>query len=156
MGFGLSCATTEISIYSLIYRQMKWYIPLIIVGSFLILFVIFGEPGTPALSYGTVTSVAETDPENLTVTYSVTLTVTNIGTAASDNTVVSVYLKTPPDAPEWQQADLIFPIGRLAKGEEITRTNTTTLAVGKETYALLVNGTLPETTVVGTYSDAFF
>jgi hypothetical protein len=135
---------------------MKWYIPLIIVGSFLILFAIFGEPGAPALSYGTETSVAGTDPENLTVTYSVTLTVTNIGTAASDNTVVSVYLKTPPDAPEWKQADLIFPIGRLAKGEETTRTDTAALTVGEETYALLVNGTLPETTVVGTYSDAFF
>lgn len=152
----MSCPTTWITIHSLTYRRMKWYIPLIIVGSFLILFAIFGEPGTPALSYGTETSVAGTDPENLTVTYSVTLTVTNIGTAASDNTVVSVYLKTPPDAPEWKQVDLIFPIGHLAKGEETTRTDTAALTVGEETYALLVNGTLPETTVVGTYSDAFF
>ena len=135
---------------------MKWYIPLIVIGSFLFLFAIFGEPGSPVLSYGTVTSVAETDPANLTIIYSVTLTVTNIGTAASDNTVVAVYLNTPPGAPDWQQADLIFSVGHLAKGEENTLTNTTTLTVGKETYDLLTNGTLPETTVVATYSDAFF
>ncbi len=156
MGSGLSCAARGISIYPPTYRQMKWYIPLIIIASCLLLFAIFGEPGTPALSYDTATSVAETDPANLTVTYSVTLTVTNIGTAASDNTVVAVYLKTPPDAPEWQQADLIFTLGRLAKGVETKRTDTTTLTVGEETYALLVNGTLPETTVVGTYTEAFF
>ncbi|WFN34078.1 hypothetical protein L1S32_09515 [Methanogenium sp. S4BF] len=135
---------------------MKWYIPLIIAGSCLLLFALFGEPGTPALSYGTVAAVAETDPANLTLTYTVTLTVENTGTAAADNIVVAVYLTTPPGAPEWQQADLVFPIGRLSKGEVATRTNTTTLTVEEETYTLLTSGTLPETAVVATYSDAFF
>ncbi|WP_062396715.1 hypothetical protein [Methanogenium cariaci] len=138
---------------------MKWYIPpLIIVGSCLLLFAVFGEPGTPSLTYETTTTLAETDPVNLTVTYTVSLMATNTGTTTADNTVISVYLTTPPDAPpEWQQTDLIFPVGRIAAGETITRTDTANLRVGKETYALLVNETPPpETTVVGTYSDAFF
>lgn len=135
---------------------MKWYTPLIIVASFLILLAIFGEPGTPSLTYGTETILTGTDSANLTVTYSVTLTVTNIGTAAADNTVVAVYLKTPPGAPEWQQAELIFPVGRIEAGEEINHNNSTSLTVGEETFILLVNGTPPETTVVGTYTDAFF
>lgn len=136
---------------------MKWYIPLIIVGSCLLLFAIFGEPGTPALSYGTSAALAETDSTNLTLTYTVTLTVKNTGTVAADNVVVTVYLTTPPGAPEWHQADLIFPIGRLAKGELTTHTDTATLTVAEETYLFLTSGTLlPETTIVATYSDAFF
>jgi hypothetical protein len=135
---------------------MKWYTPLIIVGSFLLLFAFFGEPGTPELSYGTAVTVAETDPTNLTLTYTVAMTVKNTGTAAADNTIVTVYLKTPPGAPEWQQNDILFPVGRLAKGELTTRVDTTTLTVGEETYLFLTSGVLPETTVVATYSDAFF
>ena len=135
---------------------MKWYLPLIIVGSFLLIFAFFGEPGTPALSYGTSVTLAGDDSTNLTLTYTVALTVKNSGTVAADNVVVSVYLTTPPGAPEWQQADLIFPIGRLAKKEQITHTNTATLTVGKEAYLFLTNGTLPDTTIVATYSDAFF
>ncbi|KAF1078668.1 CARDB domain-containing protein [Methanogenium sp. MK-MG] len=149
-------ATTGITIQPPVYRRMKWYIPLIIAGSCLLLFAVFGEPGAPALTYGTETALAETDPANLTVTYTITLTVTNTGTATADNTVVSVYLTTPPSAPDWQQTDLIFPVGRIAAGETITRTDTADLRVGKETYAMLVNETTPATTVVGTYSDAFF
>lgn len=156
MGKGAKFAATRIFSRLLIYRTMKWYIPLIIAASCLLLFALFGEPGTPVLSYGTAASVAGTDPVNLTITYSVTLDVENTGTAAADNTIVAVYLTTPPGAPEWKQADLIFPIGRLAKGAEITRTDTTTITVGEETYALLANGTLPDIAVVATYSDAFF
>ncbi len=135
---------------------MKWYTPLIIVGSFLLLFAFFGEPGTPALSYGTSVTHAGDDSTNLTLTYTVAMTVKNTGTAAADNTIVTVYLKTPPGAPEWQQNEILFPVGRLAKGELTTHVDTTTLTVGKEAYLFLTNGTLPDTTIVATYSDAFF
>lgn len=135
---------------------MKWYTPLIIIASFLILLAIFGEPGAPSLTYETEATLTDTDPANRTATYTVALSVKNTGTAAADNTIVAVYLKTPPGAPEWQQAELIFPIGRLGTEEERVLTDSTTLTVGKETYALLENGTPPEVTVVGTYSDAFF
>ena len=148
--------TTSITIRPLSYQQMKWYIPLIIVASFLFLLAIFGEPGTPSLIYETETRLTETDPANLTVTYTVTLTVTNTGTAAADNTIVAVYLTTPSNAPEWQQAEIVFPIGRIDTKDERIVTETTTLTTGEETYSLLLNGTSPETTIVGKYSDAFF
>lgn len=156
MGGGNKPTATPITILFPTWKQMKWYIPLIIIASFLILLAIFGEPGAPSLTYGTEVTLTSADSANLTATYTVVLMVRNIGTATADNTIVAVYVKTPSNAPEWQQTELIFPVGRIGSKEERTFTNSTTLTVGEETYALLENGTPPEITVVGTYSDAFF
>lgn len=135
---------------------MKWYTPLIIVTSFLILLAIFGEPGVPSLSYATETALTAADQTNHTLTYTVTLTVANTGTAAADNTMVTVYLTTPTGAPQWQQTDVIVPAGRIAAGETVVLTDVAVLQVGEETWPLLADGTPPETTIVGTYTDAFF
>ena len=63
MGSEGCCAITGITINPLTYRQIKWHIPLIIATSCLLLFAIFGEPGTPANTYRTKTALAETDPQ---------------------------------------------------------------------------------------------
>ena len=135
---------------------MKWYTPLIIVASFLILLAIFGEPGAPSLSYAAETALTATDRANHTLTYTVTLTVTNTGTAAADNTVVTVYMTTPAGAPEWHQTEVTVPVGRIAAGETVVFTDVAVLSVGGETWPLLADGIPPETTIVGTYTDAFF
>lgn len=156
MGGGQRYAETSIPFNTPPYRQMKWHTPLIIIASFLILLAIFGEPGTPSLSYAADTTLTAVDNTNHTFTYTVTLTVRNTGTAAADATIVTVYLTTPPGAPEWQQAEVFFHAGRIAAGEQTVLTDTAALTVGKETASLFTNGTLPETTIVGTYTDAFF
>lgn len=137
-------------------QWMKWYTPLIIVASFLILLAVFGEPGAPSLSYAAETTLPATDPGNHTLTYTVTLTVANTGTAIADNTMVTVYLTTPAGAPQWQQTEVIFPAERIAAGETVVLTDEAVLRVGGETWALLADGTPPDVTIVGTYTDAFF
>lgn len=78
--------------------------------------------------------------ENLTITYDVTVDISNTGSNNAYNVMVMALLSTPEDRPEYRFTTENIEVGTVPKGEKISVTRRISLPMTRDNYNAITGG----------------